>query len=63
MGIDANLAEFGIPIVLISAVIIIALATMILHFLFPPSSGKCSVKQIRPPKPADEKQAQITHPA
>jgi hypothetical protein len=42
-----------IPAILIGASVVIALASLALHFLFPPSSGKCPMKDVLPPNPLE----------
>jgi hypothetical protein len=42
-----------IPAFLIGAVMVIALASLALHFLFPPSSGKCPMKEVLPQNPLE----------
>ncbi len=48
MWLDVGWSEFGFPALLLGAVILIALATLALHLLFPPTTGKCPIKKIIP---------------
>ena len=54
MGIEAGLNEFGIPTFLIAAVVVTAIATLVLHFLFPPAKGNCRVRSGMPPATPDD---------
>jgi hypothetical protein len=38
--LDDSLIGYGVPVLLIGAVVVIALATLVLHLLFPPAKGK-----------------------
>ena len=60
MGVADGLAEFGIPVILICAAGLIALASLALHLLFPPSNGKCPINPILPTESADTKANQST---
>ncbi len=48
MWLDVGWSEFGFPALLLGAVIVIALATLALHLLFPSTTGKCPIKKIIP---------------
>lgn len=48
MWLEAGWSEFGFPALLLGAVIVIALATLALHLLFPPTTGKCPIKKNNP---------------
>lgn len=54
MGFESGLSEFGVPVFLIGAAVVIGLATLALHFLFPPASGKCPMKKYPPSTTQDE---------
>ncbi len=60
MEIQNGLAEFGVPALLICAVVLIALASLALHLLFPPSKGKCPIKTVLPSELPDAKANQTT---
>ena len=44
---DFHATGFGVPAVLLGAVLVITIATLLLHFLFPPAKG--SPRQATPP--------------
>ncbi len=61
MWLDAGWSEFGFPALLLGAVMVIALATLALHLLFPPATGKCPVKKIIPDEKAESKERMNHH--
>jgi hypothetical protein len=60
MGIADGLSEFSVPAILIGAVVLIALASLALHLLFPPSKRKCPIKTVLPSEFPDAKTNRTT---
>ena len=58
MDIADSLAEFGVPMLLICATVLIGLASMALHLLFPPSKGKCPIKSALPTDSPTERESE-----
>jgi hypothetical protein len=62
MGIEAGLSEFGVPTSLIAATVVTALATLVLHLLFPPAKGNCPVGSGLPPNMTDDPAEEADNP-
>ncbi len=58
MGITEGLNELGIPALLICATVLIGLASLALHLLFPPSKGKCPIKSTLPTDSPTERESE-----
>lgn len=62
VGIEPGLIEFGVPTFLIAAVVVTALATLVLHLLFPPVKGTYPIKNLQHDSAQDDTTEPIDKP-
>ncbi len=58
MRLAEGLNELGIPALLICATVLLGLASLALHLLFPPSKGTCPIKTVLPANTTDTPSAE-----